>query len=168
MEAGRYGKSSSGYAEVFLRGTWSVCVSCAQVFQRRKDGSVNFFRGWKEYVRGFGDLSGEFWLGEALNQADEDSSVNTNRKSCLSAVASGLDSLHNLTTMTKMSLRVDLRDKDESAFAKYSTFEVAKKSYKLTVGGYSGNAGERKQPVCEFVIGGKHWRKPATSSSPFR
>lgn len=65
---------------------------------------------------------------------------------------SGLESLHNLTTMTKMSLRVDLRHKDESAFAKYSTFEVAKKNYKLTVGGYSGDAGERKQPVCEFVV----------------
>lgn len=55
---------------------------------------------------------------------------------------SGLETLHNLTAMTRMSLRVDLRDKDESAFAKYSTFEVAKRNYKLTVGGYSGTAGE--------------------------
>uniref|UniRef100_A0A3Q3WUX6 LIM/homeobox protein Lhx9 n=1 Tax=Mola mola TaxID=94237 RepID=A0A3Q3WUX6_MOLML len=39
-------------------------------------------------------------------------------------VSAGLESLQNLTTMTKMTLRVDLRDKDESAFAKYSTFET--------------------------------------------
>lgn len=66
-----------------------------------------------------------------------------------SVAASGLESLYNLTTMTKMSLRVDLRDKDESAFAKYSTFEVAKRNYKLTVGGYGGTAGERNQRVSD-------------------
>lgn len=44
--------------------------------------------------------------------------------------------------MTRMSLRVDLRNGDESVFAKYSTFEVATKNYQLTVGGYSGTAGE--------------------------
>lgn len=79
---------------------------------------------------------------------------------------SGLEVLHNLTAMTKMSLRVDLRDKDESVFAKYSTFEVAKRNYKLTVGGYSGTAGEligflltlrihktnlKKRPILIFV-----------------
>lgn len=54
---------------------------------------------------------------------------------------SGLVSIHNLTAMSRMSLRVDLRDGDESVFAQYSTFEVAKRNYKLTVGGYSGTAG---------------------------
>ncbi|XP_025105595.1 uncharacterized protein LOC112571027 isoform X2 [Pomacea canaliculata] len=33
------------------------------VFQRRRDFTVDFNRSWTEYVNGFGDLSGDFWLG---------------------------------------------------------------------------------------------------------
>ncbi|KAM7384829.1 hypothetical protein PAMA_011946 [Pampus argenteus] len=120
------GIRTSGEVEIFPQGKLGtpLKVYCDMetdgggwtVFQRRKDGSVDFFRGWKDYAKGFGDLSGEFWLG--------------------------LDSLHSLTSVTRMSLRVDLRDGDTSVFAQYSTFEVAKRNYRLTVGGYSGTAGD--------------------------
>lgn len=51
-------------------GSWEVwgqlsILIRSQVFQRREDGSVNFFRGWEAYRDGFGKLTGEHWLGES-------------------------------------------------------------------------------------------------------
>lgn len=36
-----------------------------KVFQRRKNGKTDFYRGWTEYANGFGDLNEDFWLGNA-------------------------------------------------------------------------------------------------------
>ena len=33
------------------------------MFLRRKNGREDFYRNWKAYTAGFGDLKEEFWLG---------------------------------------------------------------------------------------------------------
>ena len=40
-----------------------------KVFQRRVDDSVDFFRGWNDYVRGFGNATGNLWLGMTIRKA---------------------------------------------------------------------------------------------------
>ena len=89
------------------------------VFQRRQDGSVDFKRSWVDYENGFGDLTGEFWLG--------------------------LSKIHRLTKEGSNTLRVDLEDFDtNTAYAKFSSFNVGGSAteYVLSVGGYSGSAGD--------------------------
>ena len=33
------------------------------MFQRPRDRSMEFYRGWTEYEHDFGDVNGEHWLG---------------------------------------------------------------------------------------------------------
>ena len=89
------------------------------MFQRRQDGSVDFYRGWNDYKAGFGQLTAEFWFGN--------------------------DKIHRLTTSRPSSLRVELEDWNGlRAYAKYGKFNIGDEQaqYRLEVGSYSGTAGD--------------------------
>jgi len=89
------------------------------VFQRRLNGSVDFYRGWEEYKVGFGSPTSEIWWG--------------------------LEKLYVVTHDKPCELRVDLEDfSGNTAYAHYATFRIASESdkYAISVSGYSGTAGD--------------------------
>ncbi|XP_028424415.1 microfibril-associated glycoprotein 4 isoform X2 [Perca flavescens] len=90
------------------------------VFQRRLDGTVNFYRGWDQYKTGFGIAAGEYWLG--------------------------LESLYHLTQRKRYELLVDMEDfEGNKVFARYSSFSIDAESsgYTLHVSGFTdGGAGD--------------------------
>ncbi|RUS77917.1 hypothetical protein EGW08_014348, partial [Elysia chlorotica] len=47
----------------FWRFVWCDTFKGMVVIQRRVDGSTSFNRSWSEYRDGFGDVSGDHWLG---------------------------------------------------------------------------------------------------------
>ncbi|XP_065063783.1 ficolin-2-like isoform X1 [Rhopilema esculentum] len=87
------------------------------VFQRRVSADVDFYRNWASYKVGFGDPSGNFWLG--------------------------LDKLHELAKPgAGAKLRIDMKVMTGgSYYAEYSKFEVENEAagYRLTVSGFTGN-----------------------------
>ncbi|XP_040504904.1 tenascin isoform X4 [Gallus gallus] len=122
------GEVTSGLYTIYLNGdrTQPLQVFCDMaedgggwiVFLRRQNGKEDFYRNWKNYVAGFGDPKDEFWIG--------------------------LENLHKISSQGQYELRVDLRDRGETAYAVYDKFSVgdAKTRYRLRVDGYSGTAGD--------------------------
>ncbi|KAI5935907.1 Ficolin-1 [Manis javanica] len=113
----------SGWHTIYMPDCQPLTVLCDMdtdgggwtVFQKRSDGSVDFYRDWATYKRGFGSQLGEFWLGN--------------------------DHIHALTAQGTSELRVDLVDfEGNHQFAKYSSFKVAGEAekYKLVLGGFVG------------------------------
>ncbi|XP_077054611.1 microfibril-associated glycoprotein 4-like [Siphateles boraxobius] len=127
------GQKLSGIYSIYPAGDVPVWVYCHMVsdgkdednggwtvFQRRMDGSINFYQPWEKYKRGFGAIEGEYWLG--------------------------LENMYQLTRNRKYMLRVDLEDfEGRKVFALYSSFSVGPESdgYKLHVSGFTdGGAGD--------------------------
>ncbi|XP_063264910.1 tenascin isoform X2 [Prinia subflava] len=122
------GEATSGLYTIYLNGDKAqpLQVFCDMgedgggwiVFLRRQNGKQDFYKNWNMYVAGFGDPKDEFWIG--------------------------LENLHKITSQGQYELRVDLRDKGDTAYAVYERFSVgdAKSRYRLRVDGYSGTAGD--------------------------
>ncbi|XP_067165467.1 tenascin isoform X5 [Apteryx mantelli] len=122
------GETASGLYTIYLNGDKAqpLQVFCDMgedgggwiVFLRRQNGKEDFYKNWRTYVAGFGDPKDEFWIG--------------------------LENLHKITTQGQYELRVDLRDRGETAYAVYDRFSVgdSKTRYRLKVDGYSGTAGD--------------------------
>ncbi|XP_020029502.1 ficolin-1 isoform X3 [Castor canadensis] len=122
------GNFLTGWYTIYLPDCRLLTVLCDMdvdgggwtVFQRRVDGSVDFFRNWESYKRGFGNLGTEFWLGN--------------------------DYLYLITAKGNHELRIDLRDfQGEASYAKYSSFQVSgeQEKYKLVLGQFvGGTAGD--------------------------
>ncbi|XP_038065154.1 microfibril-associated glycoprotein 4-like [Patiria miniata] len=99
------------------------------VIQRRRDGTEDFSRVWVEYQSGFGDMHGEFWLGN--------------------------DIVRDVTASGSWQLIVDLGDwEGNTAWAEYGEFGLSGSEYQLRVGSYNpaSTAGDSLQRVHDGVM----------------
>ncbi|RUS81217.1 hypothetical protein EGW08_011011 [Elysia chlorotica] len=89
------------------------------VIQRRTSAGENFYRSWQEYKDGFGDLTDNFWIGN--------------------------EAIHNLTSMYRHEMRIDMTVDGQSVFAQYTSFRIEDETdnYRLRLGSYSGTVGEK-------------------------
>ncbi len=96
-----------------------VCDGNGVVIQRRNGNASDFFyRDWAAYKEGFGHPQTNFWWG--------------------------LEKIHTLTSQRSFQVQFEFTHNNWSYYARYSTFYVAGESdnYRLSISGYSGNAGD--------------------------
>ena len=91
-----------------------IDIKINRIIQRRISDSVDFDRGWDDYVNGFGEEDGNYWIG--------------------------LEKMHQLTTTHNVSLFIDIDTfEGEPITLKLQTFSVGNAASKYTVNfsGYS-------------------------------
>ncbi|XP_023037707.1 ficolin-1-like [Drosophila willistoni] len=136
---------------------WTVIAS-------RSNANLNFFRNWADYKKGFGDLSGDFFIG--------------------------LDNLHSITKSQTHELYIHWEDFDGvTRFAQYDDFYIENENmlYQMTkLGTYTGDAedslsyhkGQKfstydkdndlfSDTSCALVYLGGWWYKDCASSNLF-
>ena len=132
----------------------SVANCVPLLIQQNVNGSDVFNRSWVEFKVGFGDPSGNYWIGNEL--------------------------LSQLTANGRYKLKFDLQAlmTGNWYWAEYSTFRVLTEAdnYRLQVSGFSGTAGldafqrhngtmfstydrdnDRRSSNCAVIIGGGFW-----------
>ncbi|XP_021376988.1 angiopoietin-related protein 7-like [Mizuhopecten yessoensis] len=118
-----YPRNGSGVYHIETQGGDTYNLYCDMetaggpwnVIQNRGDGDVDFYRNWTSYKTGFGNLEGDFWLGNAMI---------------------------NKLTKQECKLLVQLEAWDGSmGYAEYARFQVADEvnKYKVLVDGFTGN-----------------------------
>ncbi|XP_004590938.2 angiopoietin-2 isoform X1 [Ochotona princeps] len=127
-EVFRSGLTTSGvYTLTFPNSTEETKAYCDMetggggwtTIQRREDGSVDFQRTWKEYKTGFGNPSGEHWLGNEF--------------------------VSQLTNQQRYVLKIHLKDwEGNEAYSLYEHFYLSSEefNYRIHLKGLTGTAGK--------------------------
>ncbi|XP_025112903.1 fibrinogen-like protein A [Pomacea canaliculata] len=136
-------------------GGWTV-IQRRRKLVLKPDEYVDFNRNWTEYLNGFGNLSGDFWLG--------------------------LGAIHELSWYPRggVRLRVELATWTATYWAQYDSFTLYDpgRNYSLYARGYSGTAGnaftgiypdpfqtyDRNWYSCVTYTKGPWWYKPDCAS----
>uniref|UniRef100_A0A5F5PX11 Angiopoietin-2 n=2 Tax=Equus TaxID=9789 RepID=A0A5F5PX11_HORSE len=127
-EAFKSGLTTNGiYTLTFPNSTEEIKAYCDMetggggwtIIQRREDGSVDFQRTWKEYKAGFGNPSGEYWLGNEF--------------------------VSQVTNQQRYVLKIHLKDwEGNEAYSLYEHFYLSSEefNYRIHLKGLTGTAGK--------------------------
>nr|XP_002733735.2 PREDICTED: polycystic kidney disease protein 1-like 2-like [Saccoglossus kowalevskii] len=124
----------------------TIYESPTVVIQHNVYGDFN--RSWVDYKEGFGNVDGDYWMGN--------------------------DAIHNMTSQTSYKMRIDLKKFDgDTAFAEYDSFWIEDEAhnYVLHLGSYFGTAGSmaytifHRLCICSLILMSKIWIGTASEIS---